>query len=217
LKALDLLPRDPVKRVDAMLGLADALGRAGATKRGGAVCLEAADAARALGDGARLCAAALAYGAEVTQLRHSRALEILEQIVACPGREFHVLDLAARGDPNDLIDVGDAGEALDDKAKASYRKRIGELDEELAEAEHWADSARRERLQAEAEFLRQELARALGTAGRDRRAARAAERARVNVQKRLRGAIQRIGEALPDLERHLQDSVTTGLYVSYRP
>ncbi len=159
----------------------------------------------------------IAHGTELAMLRHSRALDILAQLLASPGREFHVLDLAAGGDAADLIDVGDAGEALDERAKAAYRQRIAELDAELAEAEQWSDSARRERLHAEAEFIREELARALGAGGRDRRAARAAERARVNVQKRIRGAIQRIGETLPAFARHLQVHVTTGVYVAYRP
>jgi hypothetical protein len=157
----------------------------------------------------------IAYGDQIAHIRHSRALDILAQLVASPGREFHVLDLAAGGDAADLIDIGDAGEALDEQAKASYKQRIVELDVALAEAERWADSARRERLQAEAEFLREELARASGVGGRDRRAARAAERARVNVQKRVRGAIQRIGEVHPELGRHLQEHITTGVYVSY--
>jgi hypothetical protein len=65
--------------------------------------------------------------------------------------------------------------------------------------------------------LAEELSRAIGLGGRARRAGSAAERARVNVQKRLRAAIGHIAKALPELGRHLAWAVKTGSYVSYDP
>ncbi len=152
------------------------------------------------------------------QLKHSRALDMLDQLVRNPGREFHVFDLAAPapGEPGAAIDLGDAGPALDDMAKQSYRNRLRELDEELAQAEAWADNGRCERLRAEREFLAEQLAGAVGLGGRDRRSALAVERARVNVQKRLRGVVKKIGETLPDLAHQLENDLKTGTYVSYR-
>src|SRR5262249_350377 len=63
-----------------------------------------------------------------------RGVQMLAQLVAAPGREIHALELVGDGGG---IDTGDAGEHLDTKAKAAYRKRLAELTEEVEEAEAW--------------------------------------------------------------------------------
>ena len=78
-------------------------------------------------------------------------------------------------------DLGDAGALLDATAKAAYRARLTELRAELEEAEGRNDPARAATARQEREFLVQELARAVGLGGRDRRAAAHAERARPGV------------------------------------
>ncbi len=148
------------------------------------------------------------------RLRHSRALEILAELVRHPGRDFHVLDFGA-GD-GDVIDAGDAGVVLDAAARAAYRQRIGELRRDLGEAEAWADPGRSDRLRAELELLEEQLAGGVGLGGRERRAGANVERARVNVQKRLRGLTRKIAESAPALARHLESQVRTGTWVCYR-
>jgi hypothetical protein len=155
----------------------------------------------------------VAWGGKEARLKHSRSLELLQQLVESPGREFHVLDLAGG---RNAMDAGDAGPALDEAAKRDYQRRIRELGAELDEAEGWADVGRCERLRAELEFLRVELARGVGLGGRNRRSSSAVERARVNLQKRLRSAVRRIAAVLPELGEHLDAQVKTGTYVSYR-
>ncbi|MFZ5892358.1 MAG: ATP-binding protein [Myxococcota bacterium] len=151
------------------------------------------------------------------RLKHSRALEILKQLLDNPGREFHVLDLGAKPDPDAQVDLGDAGELIDPAALSAYRKRSQALREELAEAESWNDRARRERVSAELEFLQDELRRGVALGAKPRRASNAAERARVNVTKRLKGVIARVAAELPDVAHHLEASISTGISVAYRP
>jgi hypothetical protein len=155
----------------------------------------------------------LTHDRRTVRLKHSRGLELLDLLVRNPGREFHVLELGA---PEGTIDLGDAGEVLDPAAREAYRRRLSELEEELREAEGWADSGRSERLRAELEFLQGALAEAVGLGQRDRRSGAASERARVNVQKRIRGVIRRIADEMPALGRHLDREIRTGLFVSYR-
>ena len=119
--------------------------------------------------------------------------------------------------PGGAIDTGDAGEQLDARARGEYRARIESLREELAEAEANSDLGRAEHCRQELELLGRELARAVGLGGRDRKSAAAAERARVNVQRRLRDAIRRIGEQDAELEKHLNWAVKTGTFCSYDP
>ena len=83
------------------------------------------------------------------------------------------------------------------------------------EAEAWNDPARLARARAESDALRTELARAVGLGGRVRRAGAAAERARINVQRRIADAIHRIQERDAALGQHLSRAIRTGAYLSY--
>jgi hypothetical protein len=153
-------------------------------------------------------------GGTSLRLKDSRGLRYLARLVAEPGREIHALDLAGAAGESD---VGDAGEQLDAAATASYRRRLAELDEEAREAEAWNDGARGARVRSEIEFLSAELSRAVGLGGRNRRAGSAAERARVAVTRRIREVIRRVAEQSPDAGRHLEATLKTGTYCSYRP
>jgi hypothetical protein len=74
-----------------------------------------------------------------------------------------------------------------------------------------------EPLRQEKRFLETELARGLGLDGEPRRAGSATERARINVQRRLKDAIKRLGEAHAALGTYLGRAVRTGTYCSFRP
>ncbi len=151
---------------------------------------------------------------ETFHLKELRGLHILAALLARTGTEIHVIDLAGGGE---VADGGDAGELLDRRARDDYRQRLSELESELADADRSRDLGRATRARAELEFLEAELARAVGMGGRARRAGSAVERARVNVQRRLREAIRRISLHSPRLGRHLENAVHTGTYCRYAP
>lgn len=144
-------------------------------------------------------------------LRHARGLAYLEVLVGAPHRDVHVLELVGGED------AGDAGPMLDEKAKRAYRDRADDLRERLDEATRFGDSARAERARDELEALGEELSRSVGLGGRDKRAASMAERARINVQRRLRDVIKRAIAADAVLGRHLELSVKTGVFCRYAP
>ena len=154
-------------------------------------------------------------GGTMFRLKDSRGLRILALLVASPDREFHSLDLSSPAGESSQAE--DAGEALDARAIAAYKARVVELREALAQAEDWADQARASRLREELEAVARELAAGLGLGGKARRASSNVERARVNVRKRLLDAITRIGEHSPSLAKHLEQTVKTGTFCSYRP
>ena len=158
------------------------------------------------------------YGNVEFYLKDMRGVQLLGTLVAEPGREFHVLDLSRSPKaPAQAVDRGDAGELLDERARRQYRAKVSELQEELEEAQSWNDSARAERARHELDFIQQELSRALGVGNRERKAGSAAERARVNVQRRIRDAIRRIESHHPGLAKHLDRAVRTGTYCAYEP
>jgi hypothetical protein len=112
---------------------------------------------------------------------------------------------------------GDAGELLDARAKEAYRRRLVEIEEDVAEAQGFGDAERAARAEAEREFLIRELSRAIGLTGQHRRAGDATERARASVTRAIRHAMARIAEHHPELGAHLNSTIRTGTYCVYLP
>ncbi|HEU5074209.1 MAG TPA: hypothetical protein VFU02_08550, partial [Polyangiaceae bacterium] len=148
------------------------------------------------------------------QLKDNKGLRLLQRLISEPGREFHVLDLSGA---SVRVDTGGALEALDDEARRQYAAHLRELERELDEAQANNDAGRGEALRAELGELERTLAQAFGLGGRKRPVAAAAERARVNVQRRLRDAIARVEKQHETLGRHLRWTIKTGSYCRYDP
>jgi hypothetical protein len=148
-------------------------------------------------------------------LRDSRGLTILAKLVQHPKQEFHATDLIAPAGEQGHVE--DAGEVLDPRAIAAYKQRLEDLREVEAEATKHDDTHRAARAREETEALASELAQGVGLGGRGRKASSTAEKARINVRKRLLDAITRIREHSPTLAKHLERSVKTGIFCSYDP
>src|SRR5262249_22069381 len=103
------------------------------------------------------------------------------------------------------------------KARKAYQARARELQAELDQAAENYDPALESRARRELEALGDELSRALGLSGRERKAGSVAERARINVQRWLREAIRKVGEQDAKLGKHFEASVRTGLFCVYAP
>ncbi|MDP9388309.1 MAG: hypothetical protein M3Q48_10475 [Actinomycetota bacterium] len=156
------------------------------------------------------------------RLQDTKGLRYVAELIARPGTERHVLDLVDRveGVAAGAVDrraLGDAGAVLDGRARVAYRHRIAdvrmEIDDALAEGRLEAAEA----LQLEHDELVAQLAAAFGLGGRDRRAASATERARLNVTRAVRAAIAKVADAMPEPGGALARTVRTGLYCAYEP
>jgi hypothetical protein len=180
----------------------------------------------------------IACWGEVFRLRDVRGLAYIAYLLGHPGEEFHALSLASKnGGKQDQADelgepaaeeqavqsdltvgrMGDAGEMLDGQAKAAYKRRTAELREQLEEAHELNQLELVDRLEDEIETLGRELSRAVGLGGRDRRAVSASERARINVTRAIKIALERIAEHNPALATLLSGSIRTGTFCSYTP
>jgi tetratricopeptide (TPR) repeat protein len=160
------------------------------------------------------------FDGRTVRVRDTKGMHHLARLLAEPGREFHVLDLvgAEAGSRDQVAAAGtSAGELLDDRAKAAYRRRLAEIDEDLEEATAHADLGRAAQAETERELLLRELSRAVGLGGRDRLAGSASERARAGVTRALRSAIARLAEHDRALGAHLDRTIRTGTYCAYEP
>jgi hypothetical protein len=155
----------------------------------------------------------LRWEQEQLTVRDVKGLRDLAHLLARPGIEVHVSELVG----SDTAAYGDTGEVLDRTAREAYRRRLGDLDADLLEAESNNDLGRAERVRIERDFLVAELSAAVGLGGRIRRSGDNTERARKAVAGRIKQVIDRIAGEAPALGRHLRNSVKTGTYCSYRP
>jgi hypothetical protein len=211
-----------LRAADAARALSDREVRAPAAPVEAADCIFRCD-----GDTRTVC-----FDGTTVLLHDLKGFRYLERLLAEPGREFHVLDLVAvergslptvphGGVPGEdglvASDGGHAGLHLDDQARASYRRRLAEIDEDIDDATMMNDSARLALAMDDREYLIAELSRAVGLGGRARLAGATAERARTSVTRSIRYALARLAEHHPSLDTHLTQAVGTGSYCIYRP
>jgi len=156
----------------------------------------------------------VSYKGKAMMFKPSRGFEMLATLVGRPNADVHVLELS--GDSGAPGGQG-SGPSLDQKARSQYEARIAELREALEEAEEFGDSGGADAARTEIDFIGRELARAFGIGGRARPEGDAAERARVNVRRRLKDAIDRVARQHRDAGRYLNNTVKTGTYCRYTP
>jgi tetratricopeptide (TPR) repeat protein len=152
------------------------------------------------------------WGGSSGRVRDSKGLGDLARLLSRPQHDVHCLELVGGSDVG-----GDSGPALDQRARRAYEQRIRDLQIDIDEAREHGDLGRAERAEEELDALVQQLSQAYGLTGRSRSTGSAAERARSAVGWRIRAAIRHLGAVHPELGRHLQNTVRTGQWCSYRP
>lgn len=145
-------------------------------------------------------------------VRSSKGISDIGRLLARPGVDVHCTDLAGVA-----VEERTTGELIDERSRREYEDRVRELQAEVEEAEADADHARADRARAELDAIVDHLTSALGLGGRARRHTDSVERARSAVTQRIRSTIKRLRGVHPTLAAHLEASVRTGTYCSYRP
>jgi pimeloyl-ACP methyl ester carboxylesterase len=158
----------------------------------------------------------LAFAGRRCHLKHARGLVDLSVLLSRPGEEIFVAQLMEGPDAVARA-CTTPDPVLDERARADIRKRLRQLDEDIADTEAAADHAAAERGREERTALLRELRVATGLAGRRRVLVDPVERARKAVSGRIRESIEKIGAALPELGRHLDESIVTGTFCAYTP
>jgi predicted ATPase len=174
------------------------------------------------------------YVGATAYLKDIKGFSYIQRLLRYPGEEFHALDLlnepghgsAPDGAPASSLlseqsitigGLGDAGEMLDEHAKRDYKRRLLELREHAEDLIERGDRDQASEVESEIKFLEREIARAVGLRGRDRRAGSAAERARLNVTRAIRAALQKISDRNAALGAVLDGAIRTGSFCSYLP
>ena len=75
----------------------------------------------------------MVFEGRTVRVRDLKGMRYLAQLLTHPGREFHVLDLVA-AETGQQMPPGDAGEMLDERATAAYRRRLAEIEDDIDQA-----------------------------------------------------------------------------------
>ena len=156
----------------------------------------------------------LEAGSERARLRDGRGLHYLRDLLAAPGRDIAALDLVAGGAG---LRASDTGPVLDAVGRDAYRARLAALDAQLDTADRIGDPRKAEAARVERDALLDQLRRGSGLGGRPRSMDIEAERARVNVTRTLRAAVERIAIDAPRAAAHLDSCLHTGRLCRYQP
>jgi predicted ATPase len=179
----------------------------------------------------------LGLGDVTFPIKDVKGLSYIQRLLQHPGEEFHSLDLLgiASVDPDlakTVVDhedanpvgitirpglTGDVGEMLDAQAKRDFRRHLDELKETLEDKRERGNHERADQIEAEIESVQHEIERSIGRGGRDRRTGSNAERARLNVTRAIRAALEKISEQQAALGELLDRSIRTGSFCSYIP
>lgn len=141
----------------------------------------------------------------------AKGLRDIATLLARPGQHVPAAQLAgtaapSRGQPE-----------LDRTALVAYRRRLAELDDDIAQADSDHDPERAACARVERDAIVTELSRSLGRGGRPRRLGDDTEKARKTVTARIHRAVRLIEDHHPPLAAHLRDNLETGTTCSYQP
>ncbi|HEX4813801.1 MAG TPA: AAA family ATPase [Nonomuraea sp.] len=161
----------------------------------------------------------LAFAGRSAHLPDAKGLGDLHTLLSLPGQDIPAVRLLDPDGGELVVAARRMGgdDVLDDEAKARYRRRLTQLDEEIDRAVELGDDRRAADFDRERAALLAELRSAAGLAGRTRRLGDEAERARKTVTARIRDVLRKLDHAHPELAGHLRASVSTGSTCRYHP
>ncbi|WP_155360463.1 ATP-binding protein [Acrocarpospora macrocephala] len=161
----------------------------------------------------------LGFGGLTIHMPDAKGLRDLHYLLGSPGGDIPAVRLLDPEGGEVVVAArrfgGDA--VLDEEAKAQFRRRLTQLDDEIDRAAELGDDRRAVAFDQERQALLAELRAAAGLAGRDRRLGDEAERARKTVTARIRDTLRKLDDRHPELARHLRSAVSTGSTCRYQP
>lgn len=179
------------------------------------------------------------FDGKTVNLKNSVGMRSIDYLMRKQGVEVHSMEIAQAINPpppdsdasqrwNQMsteqlaelglsVSGGGAGfNMLDDKAYTDLQDALGQLHEQIQDAELIGDTEKQAELEALQQQILGHLVVSRGLGGKPRKSADLAERMRKLVERRIHMEIARIAETFPSFAHHLR-GITTGTYCVYRP
>ena len=146
------------------------------------------------------------------QIKSVKGFFDIAHLLACPEKDIHCTVLMGA-----TSSFTKEPPVIDEKAKNEYHQRLAYLDQALSKAQENNDIVRAEKLRIEQEQLQDHLVSIMGLLNRSRPLDPSVDRSRSAVTWRIRSAIKKLAKVHPEMGRHLTNSISTGIFCSYRP
>ena len=157
------------------------------------------------------------FEGKTVRIKDGKGAQYLSYLLSQPGRDFPAVELLQAVSGATVVAVrGSAGEAIDEQARAQYKARALEIQDELGAARALNDSGRVAALQEELELLADQMTAATGLGGRRRLVGDTSEKARKSVSAAVGRTIRQIAAAHKSLGEYLQKQVSSGAALSYQ-
>lgn len=158
------------------------------------------------------------YDGVPKSVEHSIGMAYIARLLQSPGKETHAAALRSSVSGDGSVPVlGSAGPVLESHDLKQYREQMNDLQEEIQEAENNNDLGRVQKLKEDLHAVTEEVGRATGLGGRNRKAADDRERVRKTISVGIRRALKAIKKEHEPLWKHLKNSLKIGEYLSYQP
>ncbi len=153
----------------------------------------------------------LSFNGKQIQISHRKGLQDIARLLSSPYQPIHCTDLMG------AKTLEKSQPVFDQKARSDYQQRLLHLQDAIAEADAMNDDGRLTSLHQEYDKLLEHISRSISRNGKTRKAAGTIEKCRSAVTWRIRDAIKKIAALHPELARHLQISINTGVFCEYAP
>jgi hypothetical protein len=159
----------------------------------------------------------VAFEGKTVRIKDGKGAQYLSYLLSEPGRDFSAVELLHAVSGATVVTVrGSAGEAIDEHARAQYKARALEIQDELGEARALNDSGRVAVLQEELELLADQMTAATGLGGRRRLVGDTSEKARKSVSAAVGRTVRQIAASHKSLGEYLRKHVSSGAALSYQ-
>lgn len=157
------------------------------------------------------------YQGKQIYLPHFTGLRYIARLLKQPNERVSVDQLVAPDAIGGTIAKQDNGPATDIQGLANYRRKLAELETEIAEAKASGDAGGQMRAQEAKESIVEHLKSVTDHAGRPRKDRPQQTSMRTAVSKAIDRALHEIKEHHADLWEHLESSIVKGNFLRYCP
>jgi len=158
----------------------------------------------------------ITYEGVTKHMENSKGCEYIHLLIQNTRKPLFISEIVSHvaGDVK-LKGTGNAGEILSDRTIGEYRNRYQDLQQQIAKDQKAGIDTGK--LKAEMDILASEVKNALGLGGRKRKGSDDTGKMRIAVFQSINRTISKITKFNKELGMHLENSISTGIFVTYCP
>lgn len=161
----------------------------------------------------------IVFDDEVTTVNDGVGIQRISLLLSNPGKDLFCLDILSQEGKNPLAKFNEFEDAVIDKeTESACEEKLREYEEELEDARACNDYGRIDKIEPQLEHIKEYLLKAKGYNGRTRKFGNDPEKARTRITNSIKRTISSEDIAkIPELQRHLENSINTARFMCYRP